>query len=50
MNAVGALVARDYRITRSYRLAFVLDLLYGVVEVAIYYFISKTFAATPSAA
>ena len=49
MNAVGALVARDYRITRSYRLAFAMDLLYGVVEVAIYYFISKTFAATPSA-
>ena len=45
---VSALVERDYRITRSYRLAFVMDLLYGVVEVAVYYFISKTFADASS--
>jgi len=49
VSAVSALIARDYRITRSYRLAFALDLVYGVIEVAVYYFISKTFADVSSA-
>jgi ABC-2 type transport system permease protein len=48
-SVITALVERDYRITRSYRLALVLDLFYGVIEVAVYYFISKTFADTSTA-
>ena len=43
VRPIGALVARDYRITASYRLAFVLDLFYGVVNLVIFYFISETF-------
>jgi ABC-2 type transport system permease protein len=49
ISSVAALVERDYRITRSYRLALGLDLVYGIVEVAIYYFISKTFADVSTA-
>jgi ABC-2 type transport system permease protein len=48
-SVVTALIERDYRITRSYRLAFALDLVYGIVEVAVYFFISKTFAGVSSA-
>jgi ABC-type multidrug transport system permease subunit len=40
---VNALVTRDYRIQRSYRFALATDLLFGVVTLAIYYFISRTF-------
>ena len=42
-GALVALLNRDYLITRSYRLAFVMDVFYGVVNVAVYYFISRTF-------
>jgi ABC-2 type transport system permease protein len=49
ISSVAALIERDYRITRSYRLALALDLVYGIVEVAVYYFISKTFADVSTA-
>jgi ABC-2 type transport system permease protein len=41
-------VRRDFHVSRSYRAAFVLDLFFGFVSLAIYYFISKTFTVTPS--
>jgi ABC-2 type transport system permease protein len=43
-NVVSAIVRRDYLVTRSYRLAFALDAVYGPLELAVYYFISRTFA------
>lgn len=42
-GAVAAFVRRDFAIARSYRLTFLLDAAYGVLQVAIYYFISETF-------
>ena len=44
-----ALMRRDYAITRSYRLAFVADLFFGVISLAVYYLISKTFRHTSTA-
>jgi ABC-2 type transport system permease protein len=41
---VSALVRRDYVGTRSYRLAFLLDIFYGVLDIGLYYFISRTFS------
>ena len=46
MNALLALGRRDLLLARSYRTAFVFDLGWGVVNVLIYYFISKVFAGT----
>ena len=40
---VRALVRRDYAVSRSYRLTFVLDVFFGVVSLLIYFFISRTF-------
>jgi ABC-2 type transport system permease protein len=40
---VSAFVRRDFRITRSYRVAFLLDLVYGPLELAVYFFISRAF-------
>ena len=42
-RAVVALLVRDYLINRSYRAALALDLIFGAINVFIYYFISKTF-------
>jgi ABC-2 type transport system permease protein len=42
-RVVAAIVRRDFLITRSYRLPFVLDALYGLLELAVYFFISRTF-------
>jgi ABC-2 type transport system permease protein len=42
-GAVVALVRRDYLVARSYRLAFLLDLLLGIINLVIFYFISRTF-------
>ena len=39
--AIAAIAARDYRIKRSYRLAFGLDVAYGGLELVLYYFVSK---------
>jgi ABC-2 type transport system permease protein len=38
-----ALVRRDYLITRSYRNTFLLELLLGVINMLVYFFISETF-------
>ncbi|HET6656458.1 MAG TPA: ABC transporter permease [Gaiellaceae bacterium] len=43
---IVALVRRDYLVQRSYRLVFALDLFYGVVNLLVFYFISKTFDET----
>lgn len=48
LGALGALIRRDYVIARSYRIAFFLDLGFGVLNLVIYYFISKTFGAQPT--
>lgn len=48
LGALGALVRRDYVIARSYRIAFFLDLVFGVLNLVIYYFISKTFGSRPT--
>jgi ABC-2 type transport system permease protein len=40
---VLALVRRDYLLTRSYRNTFLLEFLLGVINLLVYYFISKTF-------
>jgi ABC-2 type transport system permease protein len=37
-----ALAARDYRLARSYRVAFALDLVLGIVSLAIFFFISRS--------
>jgi len=47
-RVVGALVRRDFLVSRSYRAAFALDLFFGFINLSIYYFISKTFEVTPS--
>ena len=41
-GAVGALVRRDWRITRSYRTALLSDLAFGFLSLVTYYYISKT--------
>ena len=46
---MSALVRRDFATTRSYRLAFVLDLGVGALSLLIYYFISRTFIDTGTA-
>lgn len=46
---VAAIIRRDYLVTRSYRLAFVLDLFYGVINLVVFYFISLTFADATTA-
>ena len=42
-TAIAALIRRDRQIITSYRLSFVLDLFFGIVNLAMYYFISRTF-------
>lgn len=46
-GALGALIRRDYILARSYRLAFFLDLVLGVLNLVIFYFISRTFGSSP---
>jgi ABC-2 type transport system permease protein len=41
LNRILTLVRREYASRRTYRLAFVLDLLFGVANLLVYYFISK---------
>lgn len=48
LHRIFAIVERDFEITRSYRLAFVLDLIYGLLSLAVYFFISRTFAGVRS--
>jgi ABC-2 type transport system permease protein len=47
-TVVNALVRRDFLGTRSYRLAFLLDIFYGVLDLVLYFFISKTFQSAVS--
>jgi ABC-2 type transport system permease protein len=42
-RAIAALIRRDVAVTRSYRLTFYMDIGLGVIDLCIYYFISKTF-------
>jgi len=42
-TVVAALVRRDRLIAMSYRLSFLLELFHGIVGLALYYFISRTF-------
>jgi ABC-2 type transport system permease protein len=43
-QVLKAMVLRDAAVTRSYRLAFVLDVFFGVLNLAMFFFISRTFA------
>ena len=42
-RVVRTLVAREYASKRTYRLAFVLDLLFGIANLFVYYFICWAF-------
>jgi ABC-2 type transport system permease protein len=44
-GAVRALVQRDWRITRSYRTALITDLAFGFLNLAAYFYISRTLKA-----
>ena len=46
--AVKAIARRDFLVARSYRLPFLLDTFFGVLDLTIYFFISKTFEGTTS--
>jgi ABC-2 type transport system permease protein len=43
LRVAAAFLVRDFRIVRSYRFPFVLDSIYGVLNLAIYFFLSRTF-------
>lgn len=45
----AALARRDFEINRSYRVAFVLDLFWGAIDVLFYYYFSKIVGISPSA-
>ena len=49
LRAIVALVRRDALIRTSYRLALVLDLFIGLLDVIVYYFISQTFQGEATA-
>jgi ABC-2 type transport system permease protein len=44
LGVTAALVRRDYLVQRSYRLAFVLDVFYGVINLLVFFYISQTFS------
>jgi ABC-2 type transport system permease protein len=48
-SVLWSLARRDFLATRSYRLAFVLDIFYGVFDLVLYYYISRTFEGVASA-
>jgi ABC-type multidrug transport system permease subunit len=48
LQRVSAVVRRDFLATASYRLAFVLDIGYGVLDLLVYFFISETFEGLSS--
>ena len=43
------MIRRDVAITRSYRIAFVLDVVFGVLNLALFFFISRTFGEVSGA-
>jgi ABC-2 type transport system permease protein len=47
-SIASAFIRRDFSIARSYRLPFILDGFYGVLQLAVYYFISETFSEVPA--
>lgn len=49
MNTLAAFARRDFRIAASYRLPFVADLTWGVIDLVLYYFISKVVGPDPGA-
>ena len=42
-GVILAVIRRDVLVTRSYRLAFVLDVFFGILNLALFFFISRTF-------
>jgi ABC-2 type transport system permease protein len=48
-RTVAAIMRRDLRIARSYGFALVFDITFGLVELFIYFFISRTFMNSPTA-
>jgi ABC-2 type transport system permease protein len=42
-RVIFGIVGRDFSIARSYRLAFVLDIVFVVINLAVFFFISRTF-------
>jgi len=48
-RAALAILIRDYLVTRSYRAALTMDLVFGAVNVFVYYFISQTFEGAATA-
>jgi ABC-2 type transport system permease protein len=42
-RVVAAIVRRDFADTRSYHLTLLLEVFFGVIDLAVYYFISQTF-------
>lgn len=48
-NAVRALARRDFLTTRSYKLSFVVESFFGLLELAVYFFISRALDGVDSA-
>jgi ABC-2 type transport system permease protein len=46
-RVVAAIIRRDFAVTRSYRLAFLLDAFFGLIELAVYFFIAETIDVAP---
>ena len=49
IRPVLALVRRDYLLTRSYRNTFLLEFVLGIINMLVYFYISRTFEDVPSA-
>jgi ABC-2 type transport system permease protein len=45
VTALAAIAQRDFSLSRSYRLAFAFDLMWGAVDIVLYYFISRVVGA-----
>src|SRR4051812_16673003 len=43
-----ALIRRDVQITRSYRLTFVMDIVFAFLNLAVFFYISRTFNNAPT--
>jgi ABC-type multidrug transport system permease subunit len=48
-QSIAALLRRDFRISRSYRFAFVSDIVFGALNLGVFYFVSKTFSGASTA-
>jgi len=44
-----AIIRRDFLVTRSYRLPFILDFVFGILNLAVFFFISRTFEGIATA-